>query len=141
MTSMNPEPGTRGGRPRATIGGALLAVSVVSSLAVAPPGTARAQDAWRGLNVPHYPNATDYTVKADEDERDIYFRSGDDARAVFDFYRGYLERQGFRVTESRPTTHGFKADMVRGQGGPADKVELDAKLKHGRYKVEIEFDE
>ena len=31
--------------------------------------------------------------------------------------------------------------MVRGPGGPADTVELDAKLRHGRHKVETEFDE
>lgn len=125
-----------------TIGKFLLAASLASSLAaLAPPGTARAQDMWRGLDVPRYPNATDYSAKADEDERDIYFRSHDDARAVFDFYRGYFERQGFRVTESKATKHGFKADMVRGQGGPDSAIELDAKLKNGRYKVEIEFDD
>lgn len=118
---------------------ALLAVPVA---ALAASRLAHAQQqAWRGLNVPMYPNATDHKVAADHDEYEIRFRSSDNVQAVFDFYRDYLQRQGFRVTDSRPTSHGFKADMVRGSGGPSDTVELDAKQKHGRYKVEIEFDE
>ena len=142
MMAMTPEPMTRGGRSRTMVGKSLSAALLAAFLAaLAPPGMARAPDMWRGLNVPRYPNATDYTDKSDDDERDIYFRSQDDVRAVFDFYRGYLEREGFRVTESKATKHGFKADMVRGQGGPDSGVELDAKLKHGRYKVEIEFED
>ena len=116
--------------------------ALASPLAIlASSGAALAQEAWRGLNVPKYSNATDYSIETDNDEYDIRFRSQDNVQAVFDFYRNYLQQQGFRVTDSKPTSHGFKADMVRGQGGPSNTVELDAKLKHGRYKVEIEFDE
>lgn len=130
------------GRPGAAIGTVLLAAVLVSPFAVlTSPGAALAQEAWRGLNVPKYSDATDFTVETDKDEYELRFRSRDNVQTVFDFYRGYLERQGFRVTDSKPTSHGFKADMVRGQGGPNDTVELDAKLKHGWYKVEIEFDE
>lgn len=91
--------------------------------------------------MPRYASATDCSVKTDKDEYGIHFRSQDNVQAVFDFYRNYLQQQGFRVTDSRPTSHGFKADLVRGQGGPNDTIELDAKLKHGWHKVEIEFDE
>lgn len=130
------------GRPAAAIGKVLLAVALASPFAVlASPGTALAQEAWRGLNVPRYSNATDYAVETDRDEYDIRFRSQDNAQAVFDFYRNYLQQQGFRVTDSRPTSNGFKADMVRGQGGPNDTIELDAKLKRGWHEVEIEFDD
>lgn len=120
----------------------LLTALLASPFAVlASSSAALAQEAWRGLNVPKYSNATEYNVKTDEDEYDMRFRSQDNAQAVFDFYRNYLQQQGFRVTDSKPTSHGFKADLVRGQGGPNDTIELDAKLKHGWYKVEIEFDE
>ena len=122
----------------------LLAALLASPFAVpASSSAALAQEAWRGLNVPKYSNATEYNVKTDEDEYDIRFRSQGNAQAVFDFYfyRNYLQQQGFRVTDSNPTSHGFKADLARGQGGPNDTIELDAKLKHGWYKVEIEFDE
>ena len=128
----------RGGRLGMAVKGALLA-SLVAALAL--PGAALAQEAWRGLNVPKYSNATDYNVKTDEDEYNIRFRSQDNAQAVFDFYRSFLQQQGFRITDTKPTSHGFKADLVRGQGGPNDMVELDAKLKHGWHKVEIEFNE
>ena len=127
-----------GDRPGMAAKGVLLASSLIL---LALPGTALAQEAWRGLNVPKCANAADYNVKTDEDEYDIRFHSQDDAQAVFDFYRNSLQQQGFRVTDSKPTSHGFKADLVRGQGGPNDTVELDAKLKHGWHKVEIEFDE
>ena len=130
------------GRPEATIKGALRAVLLASPLAVlAPSGVALAQEAWRGLNVPKYSNVADYNVETDKDEYDIRFRSQDKVQAVFDLHRDYLQQQGFRVTDSKPTSHGFKADLVRGQGGPNDTIELDAKLKHGWHKVEIEFDE
>ena len=120
----------------------LLAALLGAPFAVlASSSEALAQEAWRGLNMPKYSNATEYNVKTDEDEYDIRFRSQDNAQAVFDFYRNYLQQQGFRVTDSKPTSHGFKADLVRGQGGPNDTIELDAKLKHGSHKVEIEFDE
>ena len=132
----------RGTRLRASVGRGLMVAALASPLAIlASPGVALAQEAWRGLNVPKYSNATDYSIETDKDEYDIRFRSQDNVQAVFDFYRNYLQQQGFRVTDSKPTSHGFKADMVRGQGGPSNTVELDAKLKHGRYKVEIEFDE
>ena len=132
----------RGGRLRASVGRGLMMAALASPLAIlASSGAALAQEAWRGLNVPKYSNATDFAVETDKDEYDIRFRSQDNVQAVFDFYRNYLQQQGFRVTDSKTTSHGFKADMVRGQGGPNNTVELDAKLKHGRYKVEIEFDE
>lgn len=104
-------------------------------------GQTQAQGPWRGLDVPRYTNGTDFQVEADEDEYELYFRSSDNIRAIFDFYRNYLQKQGFRVARTQTKQHGFKADMVRGQGGPDNTVELDAKLKDGRYKVEIEFDE
>ena len=130
------------GRPGGSVGRSLLAGALASPfVALAFPGVAPAQEAWRGLDVPRYSNATDFAVETDKDEYDIRFRSQDNVQAVFDFYRNYLQQQGFRVTDSKTTSHGFKADMVRGQGGPNNTVELDAKLKHGRYKVEIEFDE
>ena len=129
--------GRRGGGPGKAVRGYLLALPIVLAL----PGAAVAQEAWRGLNVPKYANAADYNVKTDGDEYDIRFRSQDNPQAVFDFYRNYLQQQGFRITDSKPTSHGFKADLVRGQGGPSDTIELDAKLKHGWHKVEIEFDE
>ena len=132
----------RGGRLRASVGRGLMMAALASPLAIlASSGAALAQEVWRGLNVPKYSNATDFAVETDKDEYDIRFRSQDNVQAVFDFYRNYLQQQGFRVTDSKTTSHGFKADMVRGQGGPNNTVELDAKLKHGRYKVEIEFDE
>ena len=125
----------------AGIGKGVLAASLAALAVSASPGAVLAQQAWRGLTVPSYPNAADHNVETDGDEYDIRFRSQDNVQAVFDFYRNYLQQQGFRVTDSKPTSHGFKADLVRGQGGPNDTIELDAKLKHGRYKVEIEFDE
>lgn len=128
----------RGGRPGMVVQKVLLALPFA---VLAFSGAALAQEAWRGLNVPKYSNATGYDVKTDEDEYDIRFHSQDNAQAVFDFYRNFLQQQGFRVTDSKPTSHGFKADLVRGQGSPSDTVELDAKLKHGWHKVEIEFDE
>ena len=30
---------------------------------------------------------------------------------------------------------------IRGPRGPNDTIELDVKMKHGRHKVEIEFDD
>ena len=132
----------RSDRSGAAVKGGLRAALLVLPLAVlALPSAAPAQEAWRGLNVPKYSNVTDYNVETDKDEYDIRFRSQDKVQAVFDFYRDYLQQQGFRVTDSKPTSHGFKADLVRGQGGPNNTIELDAKLKHGMYKVEIEFDE
>ena len=129
-------------RPVSTTGMRSIAVLLTSLVAVPVfSNTALAQEAWRNLSVPKYSNATDYSVETDKDEYDIRFRSQDNVQAIFDFYRNYLQQQGFRVTDSKPTSHGFKADLVRGQGGPNDTIELDAKLKHGRYKVEIEFDE
>lgn len=104
-------------------------------------GRTQVQAPWRGLNVPRYANGTGFQIETDEDEYEIYFRSHDDVRAIFEFYRGYLQQQGFRVTRSQNKEHGFKVDMVRGRGGPNDTVELDVKSKDGRIKVEIEFDE
>lgn len=134
---------TSSSQGRGRLAGSLVTGVLLAPLLgiVAPTGSAQAQEAWRGLTVPKYGNATDYTARADGDEYDIHFRSPDNVRAVFDFYRGYLEQQGFRVADSRPTSRGFKANMVRAQGGPNDTVELDAKPKRGGYKVEIEFDE
>lgn len=125
----------RGGHLRAVKGLLLASPFIVLAL----PGAALAQKAWRDLTVPKYSNAADYTVKTDE--YDIRFRSQDNPQAVFDFYRNYLQQQGFRVTDSKPTSHGFAADLVRGQGGPNDTIEPDAKIRHGWHKVEIEFDE
>ena len=110
-------------------------------VALAVSGAAQAQDAWRGLIVPRYPNVADYDARQDDDEYEIRFRSQDNVQAVFDFYRSYLEQQGFRVTQTKPKSNGLKADMLRGQGGPDNTVELDAKLRRGQYKVEIEFDD
>lgn len=108
---------------------------------LALPGAALAQEAWRGLTVPKYPDATNYRIKTDSDEYDIYFSSQDNVKTVFEFYVNYLRQQGFSITESRPTKYGHKARLARGRGGPNDTIELDAKPKHGHYKVEIEFDE
>jgi hypothetical protein len=111
------------------------------ALALSGAAQAQTQEVWRGLSVPKYLNATDYGVRQEDDEYEIRFRSQENVQAVFDFYRSYLEQQGFRVTQTKPKSNGFKADMVRGQGGPENTVELDAKLRRGQYKVEIEFDD
>jgi len=126
-----------------------LLAAPVTALTV--PGTAQAQaqqqqqqqqqGAWRGLNPPRYPNANDYRVTSDEKEYEISFSSPDSAQAVFDFYRGYLEQQGFRVTNSTTKASGLKADMVRGQGGPGGTIELEAEIRNGRHEVEIEFED
>lgn len=142
MSERAPRGRLRRGRLAMSVGKRVLAASLASLFVLSVPlGAASAQEAWRSLNVLRYSNASDYAVETDKDEYDIRFRSQDDVRAVFDFYRGQLERQGFRVTDSRPTSHGFKADLVRGQGGPSDSVELDVKLKGGWHRVEIEFDD
>lgn len=153
MTKRNspaPEGGIRSGR---AVWPPLLAALVAAAplACLAPMAAAQTQSqsqsqsqpesAWRGLTVPRYPNATEQRVKTDDDEYKTYLHSPDNVRAIFDFYRGYLEKQGFRVTKSEDKKHGFKANMARGQGGPNDTVELDVKRKDGRYKVEIEFDE
>lgn len=104
-------------------------------------GQTKAQGPWRGLDVPRYANGIEFEIEADEDEYEICFRSRDKVRAIFDFYRDYLQQQGFRVARSQIKEHGFKVDMVRGQGSPNDTIELDAKRRDGRYEVEIEFDE
>ncbi len=101
----------------------------------------QAEGPWRGLDVPRYPNGDRFHIESDDDEYDIYFHSSDDVRAVFDYYRAFLEKQGFRVVRSTTRAQGMKADLVRGKGGPNDSIELDAKLEHGRYKVELEFDD
>jgi hypothetical protein len=120
----------------------LQAALAASSLAVLTSASVSwAQDTWRGLSVPRYPRATDYHVKTDRDEYDIYFRSRDTVESVFNFYRDSLERQGFRIMSSRPTSHGLEAHLVRGAGGPDNIIELNAKLEHGWYEVEIEFDD
>lgn len=119
----------------------LLSVSLALPATAAAAQGQQAQEAWRGLDVPRYPNGSNFQVEADTDEYELYFRSSDNARAVFDFYRNYLQKQGFRVARSKTKTQGFKADMVRGRGGPNGSIELDAKLESGLHKVEIEFDE
>ena len=131
-------------RPAAWLGKAALIAVSLGAFASADAAQTRSggqSGAWRGLNVPSYANGADFQVEADEDEYEIYFRSTDDVKAVFGFYRDYLRKQGFRVARSRTKIDGFKADMVRGRGGPNDTIELDVKLKDGRHKVEIEFDE
>lgn len=85
--------------------------------------------------------ATNPTGNTTPDEYDIYFHSADDMNKVFNFYRDYLTQQGFKVSKSEDKKHGFKANLARGQGGPDDTIELDVKMKHGRHKVEIKFDE
>lgn len=125
------------------LGGITLAAGsrvAIGDDAKAPPRN-EASGSWRGLDVPRYPNGTDFRISTDEDEYKIYFQSQDDVRAVFDYYRDDLEKQGFQVTRTKPQEHGFKADMVREQGGSRHSVELDAKRDHGRYKVEIELAE
>ena len=57
--------------------------------------------------------------------------------AIFDFYRNYLQQQGFRVTDSKSKSHSFEADLIQRHGGPNATIEVNVKLKHGRYKVEI----
>lgn len=126
----------------------LLAALLPMSLAVPAAAASsqgqvqqQAQGSWRGLDVPRYPNGSDVQIEADSDEYELYFRSSDNPRAVYDYYRGYLQKQGFRVARTKTKAQGFKADMVRGRGGPNDSVELDVKLEGGLHKVEIEFDE
>lgn len=52
---------------------------------------ARAQPAWRGLDVPQYPGSSHPHVSTGHDECKLYFHSPDSPQKVFDFYRGYLE--------------------------------------------------
>lgn len=117
-----------------------LCICLVVAVALAGPVQAQ-QTTWRGLDVPHYPHATNVHVETDHDEYDAYFNSSDSVGAIFDFYKAWLEKQGFHATRSKQKSKGFKAHMVRGSGGSGDRVELDAKRDHGRYKVEIEFDD
>lgn len=124
------------------LGGALpLALLFPTAASSQVPARTQAQGSWRGLDVPRYPRSADVRIEPDEDEYEIYFRSRDGVRAVFNYYRTFLQRQGFRVIRSVTKQNGFKADMVRGRGGPNGTIELDAKLKDGLHKVEIEFDE
>lgn len=118
--------------------GALLLAAIAYCVWSSP---IHAQETWRGLTVPAYVNATDYRTSKDEDEYEMRFRSQDGVQAVFEFYRDYLQRQGFRVADSASKQNGFKANMVRGQGGPNDTIELDVRMRSGLYKVEIEFDD
>ena len=133
-------PGPR--RLQARLLAGLLFVSLALPVTAAPAqAQAQAQGSWRGLDVPRYPNGSDFKVEADTDEYELYFRSSANPRAVFDYYRAFLQKAGFRVVRSQAKTHGFKANLVRGRGGPNDTIELDAKLENGLHKVEIEFDE
>lgn len=117
-------------------------VSALAFAALLPMGSAVAQQqAWRGFDVPAYPSATNATTGQDADDYEIRFQSQDDPKVVYDFYKNYLQRQGFSVVAERNKRNGFKADMTRGQGGPDDRIELDVKRKDGRYEVEIEFDD
>lgn len=116
--------------------GALLSVAV----ALMPSG-AQAQEAWRGLTIPNYSNATELTVSQDEDEYEISFKSEDEPKQIFDFYVDYLQQQGFKVTKTKTKKDGYKADMQRDGGGRNNMVELDVKNRHGRHEVEIEFDD
>lgn len=111
------------------------------STASGQPTVEAPQGPWRGLQVPAFPGAAELQVDSDTDEYELYFLSADQPRAVFDFYRAYLEQQGFRMVKEEAKQHGHKANFVRGQGGAGNAVELDAKLKGGRHKVEIEFDD
>ena len=121
---------------------ALLPVSLaLPANTASSQGQQQAQGPWRGLDVPRYPNGSDFQIEADADEYELYFRSSDNPRAVFDYYRGFLQKQGFRVARSKAKTDGFKADMVRGRGGPNGTIELHAKRENGLHKIEIEFDE
>lgn len=134
-------PGSPARRARTWLLAALLPMLLaLPTMAISAQGQ-QAQGVWRGLDVPRYPDGSDFQVEADADEYELYFRSSDSARAVFDYYRSYLHKQGFRVVRSKSKTQGFKADMVRGRGGPNDTIELDAKLENGLRKVEIEFDD
>ncbi len=132
---------------RYTLLAVLLATSSVYAAAetTSHPVTATSEQpgAWRGLRVPDYPGATGLSVSTDDDEYELYFRSGDSLQQVFNYYRDFLERQGFRLRNSDTKDGGqtLEANLMREQGGPNDSIELDAKLRDGRYKVEIEFDD
>ncbi len=119
----------------------LFLLSAVIAFAL---GAARLQaqtSAWNGLQIPQYSNASKTHIDRDDDEYTLYFHSDDTTEAVFAFYRAYLEKQGFRVTRDRKTSNGFEAHLERSNGGKLNRVELDAKYRHGRYKVEIEVDD
>lgn len=124
-----------------TIRRALLAGLAAFSIGLAVPAMAQGQQGWRGLDVPQYAGASDVSTEIDSDEYELYFHTADDTQKVFDFYRDALERQGFEVVSSKTKKRGYKAHLRRGQGGPEDTIELDVKKKHGRVKVEIEFDD
>lgn len=98
--------------------------------------------AWQGLTVPNYPGATQLVVSSDDDEYELYFQSSDGLQKVFNYYRDFLVKQGFKVENSKAEDGGtdLKANLSKGTG-KANNIELDVKLKNGQYKVEIEFDD
>jgi len=72
----------------------------------------------------------------------LYFQSSDSLQQIFNYYRDFLVRQGFKVASSKAEDGGtdLKANLTRG-AGKANNIELDVKLKNGQCKVEIEFDD
>lgn len=122
--------------------GSSVAAAQSTASAPATSVTTKPPSAWRGLTVPNYPEATHLSVSSDDDEYELYFQSSDNLQKVFNFYRDFLVKQGFKVVSSKAEDGGtdLKADLSRG-AGKANNIELDVKLKNGQYKVEIEFDE
>lgn len=121
-----------------------LSYAAAQGTTTAPTTTATPNQpsTWQGLKIPNYPGATNLSVSSDDDEYELYFQSSDDLQKVFNYYRDFLIKQGFKVDNSKSKDGGtdLKANLTRGKGA-ANNVELDVKLKNGQYKVEIEFDE
>lgn len=115
-------------------------VAIMVPLLLAVPALAR-DAAWQGLQIPSYPGASHVYTDIEADEYELYFQSSHGSDKVFAFYRSALEKQGFRTIQSRQTRTGYKAKLIRGEGGPGDRIELDVKISKGRHKVEIEFDD
>lgn len=118
----------------------LALAAMAAALSTGTPAHAQEPGPWKGLTIPDYPNATEASVERDDDEYTIRFRSPDRPRATFDFYRAYLEKQGFQVVQRTTKRDGFEADLVRTRGGVREDVELEATVKDGRHEVEIELD-
>lgn len=117
-------------------------VAAQGTTAPATSATSTQPSAWQGLTVPNYPGATRLSVSSDDDEYELYFQSSDSLQKVFNYYRDFLIKQGFRVASSKSEDGGtdLKANLTKG-AGKANNIELDVKLKNGQYKVEIEFDD
>lgn len=83
----------------------------------------------------------------------MYFHANDDLRTIYNFYRDYLQREGFTASKTRVDTEEYKSTMHRGtSASPQDRVDVSATpesdagcakvgLTPGCVKIEIEIGE